>query len=127
MRAGLALILAAAVLVLAAACGDIIISISSDGQIQVTVSTTGADVDSDGFSVSVDGGTTAVRGAGRARVTLTGARPGSHSVRLTGLAENCLVVGGNPKGGTGGVGRARHGGVRGHLRAGDDRRVHDPP
>ena len=97
MRAGLTLILPAAVLVLAAACGESIINISSDGQIQVTVSTTGTDVDSDGFTVSVDGGTTQFVAPG-GQVTLTGLEPGSHSVRLTGLAENCLVVGGNPKG-----------------------------
>jgi hypothetical protein len=96
MRAPLALALPAAVLALVAGCSDTMISVSSDGRIEVAVSTTGADVDLDGFSVSVDGGIQQFVAPG-ARVTLADLAPGSHSVRLSGLAENCRVVGTNPR------------------------------
>jgi hypothetical protein len=96
MRAPLTLALPAALLALAAGCGDTMISVSSDGRIEVAVSTTGADVDVDGFSVSVDGGVEQFVAPG-ARVTLADLAPGSHSVRLSGLAENCRVVGTNPR------------------------------
>jgi hypothetical protein len=96
MRVPLALALPAAVLALAAGCSDTMISVSSDGRIEVAVSTTGADVDLDGFSVSVDGGVEQFVAPG-ARVTLAHVAPGSHSVRLSGLAENCHVVGSNPR------------------------------
>ncbi len=54
MRLALAGPLAA--VLLAGGCGDIMIGISADGRIQVAVSTTGAGLDLDGVSVSVDGG-----------------------------------------------------------------------
>jgi hypothetical protein len=53
-------------------------------------------VDIDGFSVSVDGGVQQFVAPG-ARVTLADLAPGSHSVLLSGLAENCRVVGTNPR------------------------------
>lgn len=93
-RLGLAAPLLA--VVLAGGCGETVISISSDGRIEVTVSTSGADVDTDGFSVSVDGGTARFVAAGGS-VTLADLSPGSHSVLLTGLAENCRVDGTNPR------------------------------
>ena len=46
-----------AVLAFAAGCDETLISVSSDGRIEVAVSTDGSDLDSDGFSVTVDGGT----------------------------------------------------------------------
>ncbi len=81
---------------LAGGCGETMISISTDGRIEVAVNTTGSDVDTDGFSVSVDGGTARFVAAGGA-VTLADLSPGSHSVLLTGLAENCRVDGTNPQ------------------------------
>jgi hypothetical protein len=95
--ARLALVVPLLAVVLAGGCGETVISISSDGRIEVAVSTTGADVDADGFSVSVDGGTARFVAAGGA-VTLADLSPGSHSVLLTGLAENCRVDGTNPRG-----------------------------
>ena len=83
-------------LVLVTACRDTFISVSSDGVIEVRVSTTGAGVDADGFSISVDGGAAQVVAAGGA-VTLTNLQEGAHSVLLSGLADNCQVDGTNPR------------------------------
>lgn len=96
MRAQLALILSAAILAPIGGCDDTFISVSSDGRIEVAVTTSGIDVDVDGFSVSVDGGTAQFVAPG-GRVTLSGLQPGGHSVLLSGLAANCQVVGTNPR------------------------------
>jgi hypothetical protein len=85
-----------AVLALAAGCDETFISVSSDGQIEVTISTNGSDPDSDGFSVTVDGGTARLVAPGGS-VVLDGLSEGSHSVLLNGLAENCRVEGTNPR------------------------------
>jgi hypothetical protein len=85
-----------AVLALAAGCGETFISVSSDGRIEVAVSTTGTDADTDGFSVTVDGGTARFVAPGGS-VVLDSLSEGSHSVLLTGLAENCRVEGSNPR------------------------------
>lgn len=97
MSARLPSLLSLAALALAVGCGETIINVSSDdGQIQVAVNTTGTDLDSDGFSVTVDGGTARFVAPGGS-VVLDSLAEGSHSVRLTGLAENCLVTGTNPR------------------------------
>ena len=44
----------AALTLVAAGCGDTLISVSSDGQLEVVINTTGTGVDPDGFSISVD-------------------------------------------------------------------------
>jgi hypothetical protein len=85
-----------AVLALAAGCGETIISISSDGRIEVFVSTTGTDPDADGFSVTVDGGAARLVAPGGS-IVLDRLSEGSHSVLLSGLAENCRVEGSNPR------------------------------
>jgi hypothetical protein len=83
-----------AVLAFAAGCDETFISISSDGRIEVAVSTNGSGFDS--FSVTVDGGTARLVAPG-GRVVLDGLSEGSHSVLLSGLAENCRVEGTNPR------------------------------
>ena len=85
----------AAVLV-AGGCGDTMIDISTDGRIEVAVSTTGTDPDLDGFSISVDGGLEQFVASGAA-LTLTDLREGTHSVQLSGLADNCRVEGSTPR------------------------------
>ena len=85
-----------AVLALAAGCGETIIDISSDGRIEVAVSTSGTDPDTDGFSVTVDGGTARFVAPGGS-VVLDSLSQGGHSVLLSGLAENCQVDGTNPR------------------------------
>lgn len=79
-----------------AGCNETLISVSTDGRIEVAVSTSGLDTDTDGFSVSVDGGTSQfVESDGT--VTLNSLSEGSHSVQLSGLSDNCRVVGANPR------------------------------
>ena len=92
----LASALALALLVPVAGCDNTFIAVNTDGLIVVAVSTSGIDTDSDGFAVSVDGGTQQFVSAGGS-VTLTGLSTGSHSVQLTGLADNCKVDGANPR------------------------------
>ena len=96
MRSRLAVLPFLAVFSTLVGCGDTLISVSTDGRIEISVTTTGLDVDADGFSVSVDGGTQQFVATG-GRVTLTGLSAGSHSVFLSGLAENCHVDGSNPR------------------------------
>jgi hypothetical protein len=79
-----------------AGCNETLIGVSTDGRIEVAVSTSGLDTDTDGFSVSVDGGTQQFLEAG-GTVTLTDLGEGSHSVRLSGLSDNCRVEGANPR------------------------------
>ena len=91
MRARLALL---ASLCIAAGCGETFISISSDGRIEVAVSTDGGGTG--GLTITVDGGAAqAVPAAGI--VVLSGLAEGRHSVLLGGLAEGCVVDGGNPR------------------------------
>jgi hypothetical protein len=92
----LASAIALALLTPIAGCNDTFISVSTDGQIQVAVNTSGLDTDTDGFSVSVDGGTEQFVETG-GTVTLSNLSPGSHSVRLSGLSDNCRVEGANPR------------------------------
>lgn len=67
------------------------------GAIQVTATTTGLDLDHDGYTAAADlaiGGGIAVPANGSATFTQVG--PGTQNVTLTGLAGNCSVVGTNP-------------------------------
>ncbi|HET7469749.1 MAG TPA: hypothetical protein VFJ81_08740 [Gemmatimonadales bacterium] len=79
-----------------AGCNETLISVSTDGRIEVGVNTSGLDTDSDGFSISVDGATLQFVAAG-GTVTVTNLSEGSHSVQLSGLADNCRVEGPNPR------------------------------
>ena len=81
---------------LIAGCETTFLSVSTDGRLEVLVNTSGSDLDADGFSISVDGGTAQFVPAGSAAI-LSNLSPGSHSVRLSGLAENCQVDGMNPR------------------------------
>jgi hypothetical protein len=92
----LASVVALALVAPLAGCDETLISVNTDGRIQVAVNTSGLDTDTDGFSVSVDGGTLQFVDAG-GTVTLTNLSTGSHSVQLSGLAENCRVEGANPR------------------------------
>jgi len=96
MRARFALAVPVAAVALAVGCGDTFISTSSDGRITVVVSSTGTGFDSDGFSIIVDGSATEFL-VSNGGATLTGLAPGSHTVLLTGLAQNCVAEGANPR------------------------------
>src|SRR5437773_243928 len=68
------------------------------GSLTVTTSTTGAaaDIDPDGYTVSVDGGAASQPIPANGSVTFTGPA-GDHSIALTGVAANCTVSGANPR------------------------------
>ena len=78
----------------------------STGDLTVTTSTTGSNVDPDGYTVSLDGNTNRAIGA-NGSVTFTGLSAGNHTVALSAVATNCSVSGGTsrtvnvPAGGTG--------------------------
>lgn len=68
------------------------------GAIEVTVLTESAsvDVDPDGYTLSVDGGSSQAVGV-NATVTIGALSTGTHLLRLDGLAVNCSVSGANPR------------------------------
>jgi hypothetical protein len=78
--------------VLVTGCDNTFIAVSSDGRILVVISSSGSGIDDDGFTILVDGSATGFQVVGGS-VTLTGLSQGQHSVRLSGLADNCVVVG----------------------------------
>ena len=78
-------------LVLAPGCTEA--TAPRSGALRVSLTTTGAEPDPDGYSVIVDGATTLAVGA-NGSITLTDIAPGTHTVRLEGLAANCSVSGG---------------------------------
>ena len=65
------------------------------GDIDVTVSTSGAAPDPDGYVLTLDGGNSRPVG-NDATLTLVGLTPGDHRLSLDGLAPNCVVSGANP-------------------------------
>ena len=75
------------------------------GSLTVTTSTTGSNLDPDGYTVTVDGTTSQPIGI-NGSVTFPGLAPGNHNVALSGVAANCTVSGGSsqtvtvPSGGT---------------------------
>jgi len=69
---------------------------ASTGALQVTTTTTGADLDPDGYSAIVDGAGGPVV-ATNGTVTISGLSPGAHSITLTAVAPNCTVTPPNPR------------------------------
>jgi hypothetical protein len=65
------------------------------GMIEVTATTTGADLDTDGYTVDLDGVASQPIDA-NGTATFTGVSEGAHSLTLTGIAFNCTVSGANP-------------------------------
>src|SRR5205807_8780425 len=66
------------------------------GNLTVTASTTGSNLDPDGYTATVDGGASQSVGT-NGSVTFTGLSAGSHSVALSGVAANCSVNGATPQ------------------------------
>lgn len=65
------------------------------GTLRVTTTTTGTDLDPDGYVAAVDGGPSqavAINGT----ITIPGVREGQRTVTLSGIAPNCAVVGAGP-------------------------------
>jgi hypothetical protein len=65
------------------------------GSLRVTTATTGTDLDPNGYTVTVGGGSRPIGVNGNE--LFADLAPGSHTVTLTGLATNCLVVGTNSR------------------------------
>src|SRR5207302_228337 len=63
------------------------------GNLTVSTTTTGANLDPDGYTFAVDGGTPQPVGI-NATIPLTGIPTGSRTVDLAGVAANCTVTGG---------------------------------
>ena len=61
----------------------------------IRTSTTGVEIDPDGYSLSVDGQPPSAVGV-QATLTIDELTDGQHSVELSGLAPNCAVSGANP-------------------------------
>src|SRR5438309_11079185 len=64
------------------------------GNLTVSTSTSGANLDPDGYTVAVDGGPGQAIGI-NGSLSFTNLAAGSHSVTLSGVAVNCTVTGGN--------------------------------
>lgn len=80
----------------ATACGGGDSVAPSTGSVQISTATSGPEPDSDGYTVSLDGGTpTAIAVAGS--LQLETLEPGNHSIHLAGLAGNCSADGDNPR------------------------------
>src|SRR2546426_423285 len=93
------LIIACGLVLAAAGCGDSIpvgLAGRATGVLQVTVSTSGADLPANGYTVSVDSGAgqaVTVNGA----LTISGLKAGTHSVTLYSVAANCTLSGANTR------------------------------
>jgi hypothetical protein len=66
------------------------------GTLTVTATTSGSELDSDGYGVTLDGGSSQPLGINGA-ITLPNVPPSSHQVELIGVALNCTVSGTNPR------------------------------
>jgi hypothetical protein len=67
----------------------------SSGTLQISTTTSGADQDSDGYSIQIDNANAQPIGV-NATLTLINLGATAHSVRLLGVAANCSVNGPNP-------------------------------
>src|SRR5207302_4336140 len=77
------------------------------GDLVVSTTTGGSDLDPDGYTVTVDGASQAIGTSGN--VTFSTLPAGAHTVGLSGVAANCAVSGQNPRSANvpaGGVGHA---------------------
>jgi hypothetical protein len=81
-----------ALVLLIQGCGGADVGLPPDGQITVTVSTSGEEPDSDGYILSLDGlQGTPIEVNGSRTVTV---QEGDHTLELSGLAANCTVPAG---------------------------------
>lgn len=66
------------------------------GGLFISTNTTGVDLDTDGYTITVDGETSQAI-ATNGNITLTLLYEGNHSVALSGVAGNCTLSGSNPR------------------------------
>ena len=64
--------------------------------LRLTASTTGLNLDPDGYTYSVDGGASAALGPAET-VVLNGLIAGAHELAISGVASNCNLDGGTPR------------------------------
>ena len=77
-------------------CGGGDVTTPTSGTIVVTTNTSGPEPDADGYAVTIDDGAeTAIPASGT--IQRADVEPGNHSIRLTGIAANCIVAGENPR------------------------------
>lgn len=69
---------------------------ATSGSIRVSASTSGEDLDGDGYAIVIDGGAPSSIGI-NGSLTAGGLEPGDYSVRLEAEAFNCEVDGNNPR------------------------------
>ncbi len=90
------LALASALTALGCGDGEGVTVPSSLGILEITTTTTGSDIDADGYSIRIDGGVT--QGiAASATLRMIDVGSGTHTVLLAGLALNCTVSEANPQ------------------------------
>ena len=68
----------------------------TEGALEVLASTTGSDLDPDGYTLTVDNGAAQPLPSNGAD-TVASLSTGTHTVTLAGVAPNCLIGGGNPR------------------------------
>lgn len=66
------------------------------GGLEITISTTGEDIDPDGYVISVDGADAQAIGVNE-QLSFSGLTPGEYNVELGDVAANCTVAGNNPR------------------------------
>jgi hypothetical protein len=67
-------------------------AVPTSGNLTVRTTSTGSDIDADGYTATVDGSTTSAQAVGvNDSVTFNGLSAGSHTVVLSGLASNCTT------------------------------------
>ncbi len=93
-KRALALCACAASLLLVAACDET--NAPTVGTVRVSVTTTGGDVDLDGYSVMVDGASPQTVPVNET-VVISSVPSGAHAVALSDVAANCTVAGQNPR------------------------------
>lgn len=89
-------LLAAGLLLSGIGCSGGDITAPTTGTINITTTTSGPAPDADGYAVAIDAGAEAPLGV-NATLRRDNLEPGTHSVRLTGMAANCAVEGENPR------------------------------
>jgi hypothetical protein len=75
---------------------DVTPATPSTGDLTVGASTSGGTPDPNGYTITVDGGSSRTI-TNNGSTTYTGVTSGDHSVELTGLASNCTTSGANPR------------------------------
>ena len=74
-------------------CGDETVDPPAMGRIEVTVATSGADLDPDGYTIALDSAAQAPMSINGGRTTFSDVPPGQHTISISDLTANCTVSG----------------------------------